>query len=64
VLGGRLQELEDVTNQTNRDLRAVHEATEEDHAAAELLERAFASLEHLGSLAETMNRRPGELLKA
>jgi hypothetical protein len=63
-LAGRLQELEDVTNQTNRELRAVHEATEEDHAGEQLLERALASLEHLGEVAETMTRRLGELLKA
>jgi hypothetical protein len=63
-LAGRLQELEDVTNQTNRELRAVREATEEDHAAEQLLQRALALLEHLGAVAEAMTRRLDALLEA
>jgi hypothetical protein len=63
-LAGRLQELEDVTNQTNRELRAAYDATAEESDSAEyLLDRAVASLEHLGEVAETMTRRLGELLK-
>jgi len=61
---GRLQELEDVTNQTNRELRAAYDATAEESVSAEyLLDRAVASLEHLGEVAETMTRRLDELLK-
>ena len=64
-LAGRLQELEDFTDQTNLELRAAHDATAEDRGyAEELLDRALASLEHLGEVAEAMTRRLDELLKA
>jgi hypothetical protein len=64
-LAGRLQELEDSTNQTNRELRAVHDTAAEDRGSVEqLLDRALASLEHLGEVAEAMTRRVDELLKA
>ena len=52
-LAGRLQELEDFTDQTNLELRAAHDATSEDRGDfEELLDRALASLEHLGEVAE------------
>jgi hypothetical protein len=64
-LAGRLQEFEDFTNQTNRELRAVHETDAEDRESVEqLLDRALASLEHLGEVANAMTRRLEELLKA
>ena len=57
-LAGRLQELENFTDQTNLELRAAHDATAEDRGyAEELLDRALASLEHLGEVAEAMTRR-------
>jgi hypothetical protein len=64
-LAGRLQELEDFTDQTNLELRAAHDATSEDRGdVEELLDHALASLEHLGEVAEAMTRRLDELLKA
>ena len=63
-LAGRLQELEDFTDQTHVELRAAHDATAEDHGYTEgLLDRALASLEHLGEFAEAMTRRLDDLLK-
>lgn len=63
-LAGRLQELEDFTNQTNYQLRAARDASTEDRGSTEqLIDRALASLEHLGELAEAMTRRLDELLK-
>ena len=64
-LAGRLQELEDVTNQTNRELKAAGLATAEGRESAEhLLNRALASMEHLTEVAEAMTRRLAELLTA
>jgi hypothetical protein len=64
-LAGRLQELEDVTNQTNRELKAAGLATAEGRESAEhLLNRALASMEHLTEVAEAMTRRLDELLTA
>jgi hypothetical protein len=64
-LAGRLQELEDFTDQPNLELRAAHDATAEDRGyAEELLDRALASLEHLGEVAEAMMRRLDALLGA
>ncbi len=63
-LAGRLQQLEDFTDQTNLELRAAHDATAEGRGyAEELLDRALASLEHLGEIAEAMTRRLDDLLK-
>jgi hypothetical protein len=63
-LAGRLQDLEDFTNQTNRELKAVHDTAAEDRGSVEqLLDRALASLEHLGEIAESMTRVLDGLLK-
>ena len=43
------------TDQTNRELKAVHDAIAEESDSAEyLLDRTHASLEHLGEVAEAM----------
>jgi hypothetical protein len=56
-LAGRLQALEVVTDETNRELRAAQAAAIEDEVSAEqLLDRALASLEHLSEVAEAMIR--------
>jgi hypothetical protein len=63
-LAGRLQELEDVTNHTNRELKAAGLATAEGRVSAEhLLDRALASMERLTEIAEAMTRRLEKLLK-
>jgi hypothetical protein len=64
-LAGGLQELEAVTNETNRELKAACLATAEGRESAEhLLNRALALMDHLSEVAEDMTRRPDELLKA
>jgi hypothetical protein len=64
-LAGRLQELEAVTNETNRELKAAGLATAEGRESAEhLLNRALALMDHLTKVAEDMTRRLDELLKA
>ena len=62
---GRLQTLEAVTNETNRELRAARLAVTRGQAPAELLlDRALASIEHLSEVAETMTLWMDELLDA
>jgi hypothetical protein len=62
-LARRLQALEAVTNETNRELKASHVAPGEGRESAEhLLDRALASMEHLREVAEEMMRRLDELL--
>jgi hypothetical protein len=64
-LAGRLQELEDVTNLTNLELKAANLVTAEGGESAEhLLNRALASLERLTEIAEAMTRRLDELLSS
>jgi hypothetical protein len=59
-----LQELEAVTNETNRELKAAGLATAEGRESAEhLLNRALALMDHLSVVAEDMTRRLDELLK-
>jgi hypothetical protein len=61
-LAGRLQALETITDETNRELRAAQVAATEDEASAEhLLDRALASMEHLSEVAEAMMRSLDEL---
>jgi hypothetical protein len=61
-LAGRLQELEAVTNETNRELKAAGLATAEGRESAEhLLNRALALMDHLSEVAEDMTRRLDEL---
>jgi hypothetical protein len=63
-LAGRLQELEAVTNETNRELKAAGLATAEGRESAEhLLNRALALMDHLSEVTEDMTRRLDELLK-
>ena len=63
-LAGQLQELEAVTNETNRELKAAGLATAEGRESAEhLLNRALALMDHLTEVAEDMTRRLDELLK-
>jgi hypothetical protein len=62
-LARRLQALEAVTNETNRELKASHLAAGEGRESAEhLLDRALASMEHIREIAEEMMRLD-ELLK-
>jgi hypothetical protein len=64
-LVGRLQELEAVTNEINRQLEAALCPVAESRAPAEpVLDRALASLGHLNEIAEAMMRRLDELLTA
>ena len=64
-LAGRLHELEAVTNETNRELKAAGLATAEGRESAEhLLNRALALMDHLSEVAEDMMRRLDELLKS
>ena len=56
-LGGRLQEFEAVTDETNRQLKAAQAAAFEDKESAELvLDRALASLEHLNEVVEGITK--------
>jgi hypothetical protein len=61
-----LQELEEVTNQTNRELKAAGLATAEGRESAEhLLNRALASMEKLSEVVvETQARRQGSHSRA
>jgi hypothetical protein len=64
-LARRLQALEAVTNETNRELKASHLTAGEGRESTEhLLDRALASIEHLTEVAQAMMRRLDELLKA
>lgn len=64
-LVGRLQELEEITDETSRQLEvALCPATEGGAPAEPVLDRALASLEHLSEVAEGMMRRLDELLTA
>ena len=64
-LAGQLQELEAVTNETNREQKAAGLATAEGRESPEhLLNRVLASMEHLNEVAQAMTRRLDELLKA
>jgi hypothetical protein len=64
-LARRLQALEAVTNETNRELKAYLLAAGEGRESGEhLLDRALASMEHVTEVAEEMMRRLDELLKA
>ena len=64
-LAGRLLELEAVTNETNRELKAAGLATAQGRESAEhLLNRALALMDHLSEVAEDMMRRLDELLKS
>ena len=64
-LAGRLQELEAVTNGTNRELKAAGLATAEGRESAEhLLNRALTLIDHLSEVAEDMTRRLDDLLKS
>jgi hypothetical protein len=64
-LASRLQELEAVTNETNRALKAAGLAIAEGRELAEdLLNRALALMDHLSEVAEDMTRRLDELLKS
>ena len=63
-LARRLQTMETLTDETNRELRAAQAAVVEDEVSAEqLLDRALASLEHLSEVAEEMMRSLDVLAK-
>jgi hypothetical protein len=65
---GRLQTLEALTDQTNRQLAATQAAAIEDEASADhVSDRALASLEHLSEVAEEIIRSlddPRQALRA
>jgi hypothetical protein len=65
---GRLQTLEALTDQTNRQLAATQAAAIEDEASADhVSDRALASLEHLSEVAEEITRSlddPRQALRA
>ena len=64
-VAGRLQTLEAVTNETNREFTAARVAVTRGQAPAELLlDRALASIEHLSEIAQTMMRWMDEMLEA
>src|SRR5258707_14349202 len=56
-LAGRLQTLEVVANETNRELRAARAAVTEGQASAEFrLDRALASIAHHSEVAQALTR--------
>jgi len=63
-VAGRLQALESITNETNRELTAARVTVTKGQAPAELLlDRALASIEHLSEVAQAMTLWMDELLK-
>jgi len=63
-LQGRLQELDEVTQETNRQLRMALRLIVQGGSTELLIEQALASLEHLNEVAESMTGRLDELLTA
>jgi hypothetical protein len=63
-LAARLQELDEVTQRINRQLRAALRPVAEGASTEPVIDQALASLEHLNEIAESMRRRLDELLTA
>jgi hypothetical protein len=64
-LAVRLQTLEAVASETNRELGAARAAVTKGQAsAAFLLDRALASIEHLSEVAQAMTRQLEDLLRS
>ena len=63
-LQGRLQELDEVTQKVNRQLRAALRPVSEGGSTEPVVDQALASLEHLNEIADSMMRRLEELLTA
>jgi hypothetical protein len=64
-LVSRLEELETVTNETNRQLEAAFRTTVDEGTPSEApLDRALASLENLNEIATAIMRRLDELVTA
>jgi hypothetical protein len=61
-LAGRLQEPDEVTQKTNRQLRAALRPVAEGASTEPVIDQALTSLEHLNEIAESMMRRLDELL--
>ena len=63
-LAGRLQELDEVTQKINRQLRVALRPVAEGGSTEPIVDQALASLEHLNEIAESMMQRLDELLTA
>ena len=63
-LGARLRELDEVTQEANRQLRVALRPVAEGASTEPIIDQALASLEHLNEIAESMMRRLDELLTA
>jgi len=63
-LAGRLQELDEVTQEISRQLRVALCPVAQGGSTEPVVDQALASLEHLNETAESMLRRLDELLTA
>jgi hypothetical protein len=63
-LGERIRELDEITQETNRQLRIGLRSVAEGTSREPVVDRALASLEHLNEFAESMMQRLDELLRA
>jgi hypothetical protein len=63
-LAGRLRELDEVTQEIDRQLRIALRPVGEGSSTEPVIDQALASLEHLNEMAESMMRRLDELLTA
>ena len=63
-LGERLRELDEVTQETSRELRVALRPIAEGVSTEPVINGALASLEHLNEIVDSMMRRLDELLSA
>jgi AcrR family transcriptional regulator len=63
-LASRLKELDEVTQEINRQLRIALRPVSDGSSTEPVIDQALASLEHLNEIAESMMRRLDELLTA
>jgi hypothetical protein len=63
-LNARLRELDEVTQETNRQLQVALRPVSGGVSTAPVIDQALASLEHLNEIADSMMRRLDELLTA
>jgi len=61
-LASRVQELDEVTQEINRQLRVALRPVAQGGSTEPAVDQALASLEHLNKIAESMMRRLDELL--
>jgi hypothetical protein len=61
-LASRVQELDEVTQEINRQLRVALRPVAQGGSTEPVVDQALASLEHVNKIAESMMRRLDELL--